>query len=83
MTSVAYVASVAGELQLAMALDTDHPEPGELEAIEAAVLHQERDKARWSTQSRPCRCGRPIPERWPGGFYVDIKCGHHINGRAS
>jgi hypothetical protein len=61
-----------GGVQLVLTVEaTDIPSCGECEAIEAAVVQQERDRAREASRSRPCQCSRP----WaPDGECVF--CGH-------
>lgn len=61
-----------GGVQLALTVEaTDNPDRGELEAIEAAVLQQERDRAREASWSRPCRCSMPwAPDE------TCVFCGH-------
>ena len=49
-----------GGVQLALALDVDDMDRGAFEAVEAAVLEEEADRAREASWSRTCRCSSPV-----------------------
>jgi hypothetical protein len=65
------------EVQLAFPSHADNPDVGERAGIEAAVLAQERDRAREAFRSRPCRCPRPA------GEITCLWCGREPIGRAA
>jgi hypothetical protein len=59
--------------QLALVFDTEALTAAQRDAVEDAIVHQEGERAREASRSRPCRCRVP----WPDDSTC-VLCGHEV-----